>query len=132
MIKILFTVLILLSATVQAGDVQILSAEFNKNRNDTWNVDVTLNHADTGWEHYADNWRIVDLDGNILGDRVLYHPHVNEQPFTRSLSNISLSKDTRIVYIEAHDKVHGWTENRLKIDLNKAVDNVLKVNSTKQ
>jgi len=132
MIKILFTVLILLSATVQAGDVQILSAEFNKNRNDTWNVDVTLNHADTGWEHYADNWRIVDLDGNILGDRVLYHPHVNEQPFTRSLSNVTLSKRVRIVYIEAHDKVHGWTKNRLKIDLNKAVDNVLKVNSTKQ
>jgi len=67
-----------------------------------------------------------------FGSLVLYHPHVNEQPFTRGLSNISLSKDTRIVYIEAHDKVHGWTENRLKIDLNKAVDNVLKVNSTKQ
>jgi len=48
--------------------------------------DVTLSHADTGWEDYADGWRVELEDGTVLGTRVLGHPHVNEQPFTRSAS----------------------------------------------
>jgi hypothetical protein len=125
--KILLIMLTFLSASAEAGDVQIVRAEFNKNHNNTWNVDVTLKHRDTSWSHYADNWRIVDAKGNVLGDRVLYHPHVNEQPFTRSLSNITLPKGTRTVYIEAHDKEHGWTKKRLRIDLNKSAGGILKV-----
>jgi len=127
--KILLLILTFLSASIKAGDVNIISAEFKKNN--TWNINVTLKHEDTGWSHYADNWRVVDADGNILADRVLYHPHVNEQPFTRSLSNISIPKTTRIVFIEAHDKEHGWTKKRLRIDLNKVVNGVLKVDPNK-
>lgn len=119
--------ILLFPVSVTAGDVQIVSAEFNKNSNGTWNAHVTLKHSDTGWKHYADNWRIVDSTAHILGDRVLYHPHVNEQPFTRSLSHVEFPKGTRTVYIEAHDKLHGWTKNRLKIDLNKAGKGSLKV-----
>jgi hypothetical protein len=127
--KILLTILalILLSVSIEAGDVQVLKAEFKASSENTWNVDVTLKHDDTGWKHYADNWRVVDADGNILGDRVLYHPHVNEQPFTRGLSNISIDEGTRTVFIEAHDKEHGWTKKRLRIDLNKSAGSVLKV-----
>ncbi len=125
--KIIFLILLFLSIFIRAGEVDIVSAEFNKNLNNTWNVDITLRHEDTGWSHYADNWRVVDAEGNILGDRVLYHPHVNEQPFTRSLSNITLPKGTRTVYIEAHDKEHGWTKKRLRIDLNKSAGGILKV-----
>ncbi len=125
--KIIFLILLFLSISIRAGVVDIVSAKFNKNLNNTWNVDVTLKHKDTGWSHYADNWRVVDADGNILGDRVLYHPHVNEQPFTRSLSNITLPKGTRTVYIEAHDKEHGWAKKMLRIDLNKSAGGILKV-----
>ncbi|MGB1311316.1 MAG: hypothetical protein ACPG47_08905 [Leucothrix sp.] len=31
------------------------------------------------------------------------------------------------VFIEAHDTVHGWTENRLMVDLEKVQDGSLKV-----
>lgn len=68
---------------VQAGEVSILAADLKQQSNLTWSLSVTLKHADTGWDHYADNWRLVDKEGEILGDRVLFHPHVNEQPFTR-------------------------------------------------
>jgi len=129
MLRICFLTLLLLVSIAHAGDVKIVSAEFNKNHNNTWNIDVTLKHADTGWEHYADNWRIVDSKGKVLGNRVLYHPHVDEQPFTRSLSNITFSGTTSAIYVEAHDSKHGWTKNRLKIDLNKAADGKLKVES---
>jgi hypothetical protein len=106
--------------TAYANDVKILAADFQSNDGNRWSVNVTLQHADTGWDHFADNWRVVDSQGNVLGDRVLYHPHVDEQPFTRGLSDVKVPEGITTVYIEAHDKVHGWTPNRLKVDLNKA------------
>jgi len=113
--------------TASAGDVKILAAEFQSSDGNRWSVSVTLEHGDTGWDHYADNWRVVDGEGNILGDRVLYHPHVDEQPFTRSLGSVKVPEGVTKVYIEAHDKVHGWTPNRLSVDLRKAGDGHLRV-----
>ena len=113
--------------TVLAGDVEILATEFHNTGGTHWSVNVTLKHEDTGWDHYADNWRVMDNDGKILGERVLYHPHVNEQPFTRSLGNVNVPTKTKIVYITAHDKIHGWTPETLKVNLNKVKDNHLKI-----
>ena len=48
----------------------------------TYTFNVTILHDDTGWDDYADAWRIKDMDGNVLGERNLAHPHVNERPFT--------------------------------------------------
>jgi hypothetical protein len=112
---------------IYADDVKIVAAEFNRKDGNHWSVDVTLKHGDTGWDHYADNWRIVDAKGNILGNRVLYHPHVEEQPFTRSLRNVKVPESTTIVYVEAHDKVHGWTPKRLRVDLNTVVKGRVRV-----
>ncbi len=113
--------------TADAGDVTILAADFRSSGGNRWSLNVTLKHGDTGWDHYADNWRVVDGVGNILGDRVLYHPHVSEQPFTRGLSDVKVPEGITTVYIEAHDKVHGWTPNRLKVDLTKATGGRLRV-----
>ena len=115
--------------TVIAGEVSIVSAEFRSLGGEYWGVNVTLQHADTGWEHYADNWRVVDAQGNILGDRVLYHPHVDEQPFTRGLGKVAIPSAVTTVFITAHDKLHGWTQNRLKVDLNLAENGWLRVES---
>ncbi len=115
---------------VLAGDVEILAAEFHNTGGTHWSVKVTLKHDDTGWEHYADNWRVEDGDGKILGDRILYHPHVNEQPFTRSLGNVDVPIDTEVVYISAHDKAHGWTPKHLAVDLSKVQGNRVRVEST--
>lgn len=82
-----------------------------------WQADVTLRHADTGWDHYADAWRLVDDRGNVLATRKLWHPHVEEQPFTRSKGEIKIPDSLRYVYVEAHDKVHGWNPDRVKVDL---------------
>ena len=76
---------------------------------DTWRFDVTISHPDTGWDHYADGWRVLDMDGNELGLRVLHHPHVDEQPFTRSLSGVAIPAGTTQVQIEARCSVDGWS-----------------------
>lgn len=122
--KVLLLILLSLAvfSSAYAGDVKILGADFLKTGNNSWSLDVTLKHGDTGWDHYADKWRVVDAENNILGERVLYHPHVNEQPFTRGLNDVKIPEDTRTVYIEAHDKVHGWTPDRLKADLTGSED----------
>mgnify|MGYP001544870800 CR=1 FL=1 len=103
--------------TATAGDVEILAADFQLGSKDTWSVSVTLQHGDTGWDHYADNWRVVDAEGRVFGDRVLYHPHVDEQPFTRGLGGIVIPEGTERVFIEAHDTVHGWSPDRLEVDM---------------
>ncbi|MEA3411769.1 MAG: hypothetical protein U9R74_09540 [Pseudomonadota bacterium] len=106
--------------TADADEVKILAADFYNSGGNRWSVNVTLRHGDTGWDHYADNWRVVDSEGKLLGDRILRHPHVDEQPFTRGLRDVKVPEGTTIVYIEAHDKVHGWTPTRLKVDLSQA------------
>ena len=113
--------------TAEADDIKILAADFHNSGGVQWSVNVTLKHGDAGRDHYADNWRVVDDEGNILGDRVLLHPHVDEQPFTRGLDDMKVPEGTTTVYIEAHDKVHGWTPSRLKVDLSKASSGRLSV-----
>ena len=69
--------------------------------------DVSVAHADEGWEHYADAWRVLAPDGAVLGVRELLHPHVDEQPFTRSLV-VAIPSGVREVRVEARDSLHGW------------------------
>ena len=84
---------------------------------DTWRFSVTISHPDTGWEHYADGWRVLDMAGNELGLRVLAHPHVNEQPFTRSLAGVRLPAGTTQVQIQARCNLDGWAATTTVIDL---------------
>ncbi|MDU9003109.1 hypothetical protein [Sedimentitalea todarodis] len=79
--------------------------------------DVTLSHPDTGWEHYADGWRVLDMAGDELGLRVLLHPHVEEQPFTRSLGGISVPDGATQVQIQARCLVDGWSDQTTIVTL---------------
>jgi len=82
-----------------------------------FSFDVTVEHADTGWEHYADAWRVVGPDGTVYGTGTLYHPHVGEQPFTRSLSGVAIPAEVGTVKVESHDKVHGWGGKSVEVAL---------------
>ncbi|MDX1811436.1 MAG: hypothetical protein R3240_05785, partial [Gammaproteobacteria bacterium] len=66
--------------------------------------------------------------GNKLGERILFHPHETEQPFTRSLQHLKIPARTHIVYIEAHDKVHGWSKDKVKVILNVSKGDRFQVN----
>jgi len=116
--KGILTILILLPQLVIASEAVIKNVTLQYH-DTSWVFNVTLEHPDTGWNHYADGWRIVDSKGNVLGNRTLYHPHVNEQPFTRSLSSVKIPAGTTIIFVEAHDKVHGWNKDRVRIDMKK-------------
>lgn len=82
-----------------------------------WRFDVTLQHGDTGLDDYADGWRVELADGTILGERPLGHPHVAEQPFTRSTSGIQIPEGTAQVFIRARTNVDGWADTTTPIEL---------------
>jgi len=109
---------IALTGQACAGEVEIVHTRFEY-RAGNWQVSTTLQHGDTGWDHYADGWRVVSEQGKDLGTRTLYHPHEEEQPFTRS-HTVQIPEGTTTVYVEAHDKVHGWSKQRIKVDLTRA------------
>lgn len=104
-------------ATPLAADPPVIERITASQTGQVWRFDVTLSHPDTGWDDYADGWRVLTPDGVEHGLRVLAHPHVTEQPFTRSLSGVALPPGTSQVLIEARDSVGGWSGAPVPFDL---------------
>ena len=98
----------LLFTGARAGQADVLQVEIRPAAAGSFDIDVTVRHADTGWDHYANRWEVIGPDGRILAARVLYHPHVNEQPFTRGLSVVKIPGEFTWVRVRAHDLVHGF------------------------
>jgi len=74
-----------------------------------WRFDVSVEHNDEGWDHYADAWQVLRPESlELLGERILLHPHDNEQPFTRSQSGIEIPPGLLTVLVRARCTVHGF------------------------
>ncbi len=95
------------TASTIAGCADVIEAEIESSGG-TYHVSATILSADTGWEKYADAWEVRSPDGTVLGTRDLAHPHVDEQPFTRSLSNVDIPAAVTTVVIAARDSVVGF------------------------
>lgn len=104
----LLTTFALLSATGALADPAIIEDVELRSAGTLWTVSVTLRHADTGWDDYADGWRIETPEGRVLAVRELLHPHVSEQPFTRSLSGVALPDGLDEIVVRARTNVTGW------------------------
>jgi hypothetical protein len=111
MVRIFFCslCLVLTSAAVIAGPAHVETVTIRAEANGTYRFIVTVRHADEGWDHYADRWEILSPGGALLATRTLYHPHVEEQPFTRDLAGVSIPEDIHTVVVRAHDSVHGFS-----------------------
>jgi hypothetical protein len=115
---VLTAAIVALSAhSLWAGEADVVDVRASKSATKTYTFHVTVQHADTGWDHYADRWDVVGPDGVVLATRVLLHPHVEEQPFTRSLSGVRIPPGTETVTVRAHDKVHGWGGRTMTVQL---------------
>ena len=101
-------VFLALYSPAHAGEADVLEVVVRVQPDGAFGFDVTLRHADEGWDHYADAWDVVAPDGTVLATRVLYHPHVHEQPFTRSLGGVKVPEGLTGITIRAHDSVHGY------------------------
>ncbi len=99
--------LLLIPTAAVAGKADVLDATARCSPERVCDFSVTVRHADSGWDHYANRWEVVAPDGTVLGTRELLHPHETEQPFTRSLGGVSVPTGVSTVRIRAHDLVHG-------------------------
>jgi hypothetical protein len=100
---------------VSGGEVEIVNVEVVCSSSCTFSV--TLKHGDEGWDHYANQWDVMLMDGTLLKSRVLYHPHVDEQPFTRSLSGVKIPAGTSRVKIRAKDLKHGYSSKDYTVQI---------------
>ena len=96
------------SATEATGCADVVDVVLTPEGPGTYRFDVTVLSTDTGWDQYADLWEVRTPDGTILGERVLTHPHVDEQPFTRSQSGIEIPTDVGLGTVIARDRVGGY------------------------
>lgn len=101
---------------VRAGEADVIAVDVSTD-GANWRFSVTVEHADEGWDHYADKFDIVGPDGTVYGTRILHHPHVNEQPFTRSLGDVEIPQGISEVTIRAHDSVHGYGGKTMRATL---------------
>ncbi len=108
---------LLTAVAAGAGEADVEAAEAIPRGDDRYRIRVTVRHADTGWEHYADRFEILDGQGNLLGTRVLHHPHVDEQPFTRRLDNVLIPAGIKRVTVRAHDSQHGYGGRTMTLKL---------------
>lgn len=117
-VSLLVSGLLLYTIQSHANEATIVTAKIQAVEEGTRNfrIDVTLQHNDTGWDHYANRWDVLDQNGNLLGTRTLYHPHVDEQPFTRSLS-LTIPPEVTHITIVASDSVHGDNSETLELEV---------------
>ena len=116
-IYIFFAGLLLMSTAAYAGEADVTEVIVTHSGDGTYKLDVTVRHADEGWKHYADKWDVIAPGGTVLGSRILAHPHVDEQPFTRSLAGVKIPEDIDEVTVRAHDLVHGYGGKTVKVAL---------------
>ena len=116
MVLIMCAFVLLASSPAFAGKADVIGVKLTKSNADMYRISVTVAHDDTGWDHYADQWDVLDEEGNVLGTRVLMHPHENEQPFTRSMS-LSIPMDVKKITVRARDKKHGYGGKTMTVDV---------------
>jgi hypothetical protein len=110
-------VTVLCPFTAHASEADVLHVEVKAMSNRLYQFQVTVSHADEGWDHYADKWDVVAPDGTVLGSRTLFHPHENEQPFTRNLAGVKVPENVTEVTLRAHDTDTGYGGKTLTVTL---------------
>jgi len=105
------------SNAVRADQADVIDVKVSQHEDKSWRFDVTVQHDDEGWHHYVTEWLVVSEERKILAKRTIYHPHVREKPFTRSLKWVNIPEKNKRVTIVARDSVHGIKGESMTVDL---------------
>ncbi len=107
------------------GDANVTSVFAREEADGLWTFHVSVEHEDVNWYDFADGWDVVLPDGTSLKSHhyaefthKLRHPHVHEQPFTRTQNEIAIPEGTKQVTVRAHDKKDGWGGQEIEVLLN--------------
>lgn len=103
--------------TATADHPAVLAAELRRDSGGTWSLDVTISSEYDSAERYADGWRVLTPEGDVLGEHELAHDHAGEQPFTRTQTGLEIPESVSTVTIEGRDTDNGYGGETLAIDV---------------
>ena len=101
------------SLPAAADTPKVVNARIIKLGKTSYEFQVTVQHVDASWDHFADRWEIIGPGERVLGTRVLYHPHIGERQFTRKLRGVAIPEGVEHVIVRVHDKLHGYGREKL-------------------
>lgn len=61
---------------------KIVNARILLLHENSYEVQVTVGHEDSSWDHYVDRWEVIDPGGKILGTRVFVAPAYRRAAFS--------------------------------------------------
>jgi len=100
----------------QYPDIEDVQVE--KTDETTADLSVTVSSPYDTPERYADGWRVLDQDDEVLGEHTLMHDHAEEQPFTRTQSGVTIPDGTQELTIEGRDLENGYGGETVTVDWN--------------
>lgn len=83
----------------------------------TFDFDATVSSPYDTPQRYADAFRVAGKDGQVYGERVLFHDHADEQPFTRDLYGVAVPAGVRLVVVQARDRKNGYGGKSVEVAL---------------
>jgi len=95
----------------------VLSARIRPSGSNGFDFDVTVSSPYDTPQRYADAFRVMGKDGVVYGERVLWHDHAGEQPFTRDLYGVKVPRGVKVVVLQARDKRFGYGGKTIEIAL---------------
>jgi len=95
----------------------VLAVELRPQGDRVYDVAVTLSSPYDTPERYADGWRVLDPEGNVLGSHTLLHDHAAEQPFTRTQRGLHIPAGIDEVTVEGRDQANGFGGSTLTAEV---------------
>lgn len=99
------------------GYPDVIAVELQLSGDGVYDVAVTISSPYDTPERYADGWRVLDPEGNVLGTHTLLHDHAGEQPFTRTQRGLAIPEGVTQVTVEGRDQANGFGGATITVDV---------------
>jgi len=96
---------------------KIVEANANRTGDRSYDFSVTISSPYDSPDRYANGWRVLTPDGDVLGEHELAHDHANEQPFTREQTGVEVPSGVDEVLVEPRDLTNGYGGKRVPVRL---------------
>lgn len=103
--------------TKDADYPDVLAAVLTGDSDGRWSLDVTLSSQYDSADRYADGWRVLAADGEVLGEHTLTHDHADEQPVTRTQTGLEIPEGVDVVTVEGRDTENGYGGATLEVEV---------------
>lgn len=96
----------------------IRKATLTPTANGVYEATVTVSSPYDTPERYADGWRVLKAGTDeVLGEHMLAHDHADEQPFSRTQSDLKIPDGVSRVTIQGRDQDNGYGGETVTIDV---------------